>query len=251
MVTPRTPPPSGAPDPDLYLHAHALLAACTATSAQLTHLQSLCLCVTSHLGLLGTVVRLIPQGGDAGLVVAATIGTEALGELEVTAGEGPAAAAHRNRRPVLASDLAGRDGAAWPGFTLAAAEHGIGAVYALPLAVGAARLGTLEAFAADAHHLTQQQVVLLLTFAEIATELVLDGDPAHDGARRPEVMRALGHRSEIAQAQGMTMIDLDVDLPAALAALRAHAFAEGLSLLDLSRRVIAGYRLPTTTPEQP
>lgn len=251
MVTPRTPPPAGAPDPDLYVHAHALLAACAPDSPQLTHLERLCLCVTSQLGVLGAVVRLIPQSDDAGLVVAAGSDAEALGELEVSAGEGPAATAHRTRRPVLASNLAERDGAAWPGFALAAAERGIGAVYAVPLAVGAARLGTLEAFAADAHHLTQQQVLLLLTFAEIATEILLDGDHAHDGAQRPDVMRSLGHRSEIAQAQGMTMIDLDVDLAAALAALRAHAFAEGLSLLDLSRRVIAGYRLPATTPEQP
>lgn len=248
MVTPRTPPPSGDPDPGLAAHVRALLAASTAHNPKLTHLQSLCLCVSSHLGMLGTVVRLIPRSGDVGLVVATAIGAEALGELEVSAGEGPAATAHRIRRPVLASDLTGRDGAAWPGFALAAAERGIGAVYAVPLAVGAIRLGTLESFAADAHHLTQQQIGLLLIFAEIATELVLD---AHDGAPPPELMHALDRRAEIAQAQGMTMIDLDVDLPAALAALRAHAFAEGLSLLDLSRRVIAGYRLPATTPEQP
>lgn len=248
MVTPRTPPPAGDPDPDLYVYAHALLAATAVDSPQTSSLERLCRCVTSQLGLLGAVVRLIPQSGDAGLVVA--VDAEALGELELAAGEGPAATAHRTRRPVLASDLAARDGAAWPGFALAAAEQGVGAVYAVPLAVGAARLGTLEAFSGAPHHLAQQQVLLLLTFAEIATELLLDHGQAHVGAQRPEVMRALDHRSEIAQAQGMTMIDLDVDLPAALAALRAHAFAEGLSLLDLSRRVVAGYRLPAT-PEQP
>lgn len=214
-------------------------------------LQRLCLCMGSQLGLLGTVVRLIPPSGDAGLVMGAGAGAEALGDLEISAGEGPAITAHRTRRPVLASDLAERDGAAWPGFALAAAEHGVGAVYAVPLAIGAARLGTLEAFAATPRHLTPQQIVLLLTFAEIATELLLDGDHTRDGFDGPDWSRALDRRSEIAQAQGMTMIDLDVDLPAALAALRAHAFAEGVSLLDLSRRVVAGYRLPATTPEQP
>lgn len=211
-----------------------------------------CWAATTSLGLRGVVIRLLPVADDPGIVVALGAESRALGDLEVDAGEGPGQTAHRSLRPVLAADLAGKDGARWPGFSSAALEAGVQAVYVAPLSVGAVTLGTLEAFAAQAGPLGPQQSNLLLAFAEIAIACLLDHDAWLDeSADHRELARALDHRAEIAQAQGMVMIDLGVTLAVAMALLRAHAFAEQQPLHDLARRVVGGYRLPATDPEQP
>jgi AmiR/NasT family two-component response regulator len=60
----------------------------------------------------------------------------------------------------------------------------------------------------------------------------------------PSLATALDYRSEIAQAQGMVMVDLGVSLSQALVRLRAHAFAYEEPLIAVARHVIDGYVLP-------
>ena len=74
---------------------------------------------------------------------------------------------------------------------------------------------------------------------------LLDGhltDP--DGGLSPGFERAFEHRADIAQAQGMVMVDLGVSLVEAITRLRAHAVRHRLSLSDLASKVIDGYALP-------
>jgi AmiR/NasT family two-component response regulator len=61
-----------------------------------------------------------------------------------------------------------------------------------------------------------------------------------DGEIDPDLKSALGFRSEIYQAQGMTMVALGIPLPEALAVMRAHAFAAGRMLIDVSTDVVEG-----------
>jgi AmiR/NasT family two-component response regulator len=49
-------------------------------------------------------------------------------------------------------------------------------------------------------------------------------------------------RAEVSQATGMLMAQLDIDAAAALARLRAHAYASGRSATDVARDILA-YRL--------
>ena len=67
-------------------------------------------------------------------------------ELQFTLGEGPCVESSGTGRPVLQPDLARTGPARWPGFSAAALEAGIGAVFALPLRVGAIRLGVLDLY---------------------------------------------------------------------------------------------------------
>src|SRR6202008_4533223 len=61
---------------------------------------------------------------------------------EFTLGEGPATEVRRQGRPVLVSDL--EDATSdWPQFVPAAARLGVGAMYAIPLRIGAVDLGVL------------------------------------------------------------------------------------------------------------
>jgi hypothetical protein len=73
-----------------------------------------------------------------------------LEEWQLTFGEGPCADAFTEAGPVLVVDLGSPDFLArWPGFAPAAMGSGARAVFALPLQVGAIRLGVLDLYRTD------------------------------------------------------------------------------------------------------
>jgi hypothetical protein len=105
----------------------------------------------------------------------------------------------------------------------------------------------LDLYAASPAPLRPDQVSLGLTFADLATESLLNPPPGASAAEvNARLVEALERRGEIHQAQGMVMVDLGVGLAEALTLLRAHAFSRGLSLLDVAREIVAGARLPVT-----
>jgi hypothetical protein len=86
-------------------------------------------------------------------------------------------------------------------------------------------------------------VSLALTFADLATELLLQGPGDGQALGLNErLMEAFDRRSEIYQAQGMVMVDREVTLAEALSLMRAEAFARGLALIDVAREILAGGR---------
>ncbi len=231
-----------------YLAALAMITS-VAPSTQLDgpaqHLERLCSAAVASLGVLGAAVRLLPPDGAAGVTVAARDTPAALGDIEFDVGEGPGATSYALNRPVLVPDLVGPEGDDWPGFRLSAVEHGVAAVFAFPLHLGAVSFGTLELFSSRPGSLTAEQMSLAQTFTEVAVVVLLDGHlTGPDGGLAPGFEPAFEHRADIAQAQGMVMVDLGVSLVEAITRLRAHSFAIGLTMSDLAGKVIAGYQLP-------
>jgi hypothetical protein len=148
-------------------------------------------------------------------------------------------------RPVFAPYLLDQGQRLWPGYASAVRASGIGACFSLPLHVGAVRLGVLDLYAASAGPLGPEEISLALTFADLAVERLLDPDPGTSlGDVNARLVDALERRAEIHQAQGMVMVDLEVDLAEALSLMRAHAFTRDVSLLELAREILAGARLP-------
>ncbi len=208
-------------------------------------LERICRAAVEYLSLLSAVIRLLSNDESTGVVVAAEGTPEQLGDVEFDVGEGPGTSALATSRPVLIADLSGPAGDDWPGFRDAAADWGVAAVYAFPLQFGAVAFGTLELFSERPGPLTREQLRVARRMAEIGVETLLDGRSTNpDGSLSSGLARAVEHRADVAQAQGMIMVDLDVTLEEATARLRAHAFADGLSLSDLARKVIDGYVLP-------
>jgi hypothetical protein len=141
---------------------------------------------------------------------------------------------------VLVPDLVGEAMSRWPAFTPAAGDHGVRAVFALPLQVGAARLGVLDVFRARPGHLSRDELRCALMFAEVALTTLLDGQANADvGALADGLAGAVESRAEIHQAQGMVMVQLGVGLAEALARMRAHAYAEDQDLSDVAGSIIA------------
>lgn len=196
---------------------------------------------TTGLDLSGAVMTLKSVDDSEAIAAASDPRSRGRAELEFSVGEGPAHDAFAQGRPVLVADLGGPQGDAWPGYATAGHAAGIGAVFAFPLQVGGSRFGVLSMFADAPRLLDESEVSQCLALSELATEVLLDSSQAtSDGEIDPDLKSALGFRSEIYQAQGMVMVTHEIGLPEALDVMRAHAFAEGRKLIDVSIDIVEG-----------
>ncbi len=175
---------------------------------------------------------------DSGLqTVCATDGGQAGEALQFDLGEGPSYTAHRTGWPVHTPDLE-QDGM-WPAFAGAATGLGLRAVFAFPLRSGSVGLGALTLYQHVAGELTSEQYADALVVARFALNLLT----ALQAGRPPGELDALftdslANAVEIHQASGVVSVQLDISVAAALAMLRAHAFAEGSSLAEIATQVI-------------
>lgn len=202
-------------------------------------LRRLCCAVARDVRLSGAVVNMLAHAGANAVVAASDEASRRLGELHFEYGEGPGQESFDGGRPSLVPDLAAA--ARWPGYGPAAHASGAGAVFVFPLQVGAARFGLLTLFADQRRVLTDDELDRCLAFASLATELLIDGPGATvNGHLDPDLLNALNLRTEVYQAQGMVMVQLDITLGAALARMRARAFALGVELGQLSADIVAG-----------
>lgn len=209
-------------------------------------LQRLCRSLTASLSVSGAAVMLMSPDGSEGVAAATDDRCRGLEELQFTTGEGPCHDAYAARRPVLTPDLRSPAADRWPGYTSAALESGVQAVFAFPLHVGGAGFGVLDVFSEQAGSLTRDQVATALTFAQVAVEVLQDGQlTTADGRLEPGLAAALDYRAEIHQAQGMVMVALGVPISEALTRMRAHAFSHSLPLIDLARGIINGQDIST------
>jgi hypothetical protein len=162
-------------------------------------------------------------------------------ELTLTLGEGPGVDALTSG-PALVADLSTPDCVArWPVFAPAAVHAGVRAVFALPLQVGAVRLGVLDLYRAQPGELDREQLADALVLADTACALLLDAEAERERPRlnggAPEP--AGSSQPEVHQATGMITVQLGVSMAVALIRLRAHAYAHDRRLRDVARDVVA------------
>jgi hypothetical protein len=163
-----------------------------------------------------------------------------LAELGLTLGEGPGVDAV-DGGPVLVTDLAAVDCVVrWPVFAPAALSAGAGAVFALPLHVGAVRVGVLDLYRVRPGGLDGDQLADALLLADSACGLLLDAgqrDRPYPDGRRSEWV-SLAH-PEVHQATGMVTVQLGVTAAVALIRLRAYAYVHDRRLRDVAADVVA------------
>jgi hypothetical protein len=205
-------------------------------------LDRLCSALTRVLPASGVGVSLLTDDNSGGGTLAASDAkSRVLEELQFSLGEGPCIDAYALRRPVLEPDLQWNGSRRWPGYARAAQQHGVAAVFAFPLQAGAARAGALDIYRAEAGGLTPDALTQAFTFADVAMGLLVDGQARAGAARSsPDLDDALVNRLEVYQAQGMVMVDLGVGIEEAMARLRAHAYADGRTLGDVAKDIVAG-----------
>ena len=176
-----------------------------------------------------------------------------LEELQLTFGEGPCVDTFATGGPVLVMDLRVPECAArWPAFTPAALDQGVQAVFALPLQIGAIRLGVLDLYRTSPGGLDPYELADALAFADTAGMLLLDGaagtppDTAELAWQRAD---PTAHQVQVHQATGMIIVQLGVSAEAAFARLRAYAYVHDRTLGDVARDVVE--RRLRLTPEPP
>jgi hypothetical protein len=170
-------------------------------------------------------------------------------DLTLTLGEGPSAEAVLGG-PSLAADLTTMDCVAhWPAFAPAAAHAGIRAVFALPLRVGAIRLGVVDLYRADPGALDDDALADALVLADLACALLLDSAAPGTGGRAPE--QAGLHHPEVHQATGMITVQLGVTAAVALIRLRAHAYTVDRGLREVAGDVVSRQLRFDPEPETP
>jgi transcriptional regulator with GAF, ATPase, and Fis domain len=214
-------------------------------------LHQVCLAVDAGLGMSGAAVLLRSGRDSETLAASSTSASGAAAELEHTLGEGPSRDALTRARPVLVDDLRGPSGTPWVAYAAAVAQHGVRSVFAFPLHVGAARFGTLTMYGATPQQLDRTRTSRCLAMAELATEsLLTSADSGSHGHLDRRLESALAFRNEIYQAQGMAMVTLRTDLADALARMRAHAYQNDRTLLEVSLEIVGG-RLTLTDEGRP
>ncbi|MFG2354251.1 GAF and ANTAR domain-containing protein [Streptomyces sp. NPDC048521] len=171
-----------------------------------------------------------------------------LAELQYTVGDGPCQTALDHSVPVIAGDLTqGSDTRRWPIFAHEAVALGARAVFSLPLGVSGAAIGTLDLYSDRVGGLAEPDLRTALWVRDAVTYALMDlqatapagaeegtGDEVASWVAASES----GH-TEVHQAVGMVMVQLDVDPEQALDRLRARAFAEGRTVSQLAREVLA------------
>ncbi|MGM1062242.1 GAF and ANTAR domain-containing protein [Saccharothrix sp. Mg75] len=202
----------------------------------------LCRSAVERLGVSGAVLTVDTSGWPEVLCATDALG-ERLAELQVTVGEGPAVDVWRGGGPALVSDLDAPSGRTrWPVFAPLAVDAGAASLFALPLCVGAIRVGVLLLYRVEGGHLDAATLTDSLAFGELALRLLLD-EHAGLGAAGGAAGDVLPlHNPQVHQATGMVAAQLGVGMADAFASLRARAFVEQVPLSDLAADVVARRR---------
>lgn len=204
-------------------------------------LRRICGATATALSASGVGVSVVTGDGEWGFAIASSPTSQLLEELQFTLGEGPCMDAMATRRPVLVADVTGGVAERWPIYSSAVREKGVRSVFAFPLFAGSASVGVLDVFRGRAGVMNEQDMAQSLTFAEIARTAILDGQLQAPVDEVPDGFdESPGYRAEVFQAQGMVMVQLGVTLAESLLRLRAHAYANGRTLADVARDVVAG-----------
>jgi len=198
----------------------------------------LCAACLSALPVSGVGVALMTADGPSGVVLAVTDArARELEELQFALGEGPCVEASGSGHPVLEPDLLTAGAVRWPRFGAAVLAAGVNAVFALPLQVGAIRVGVLDLYRDTPGQLTAAELAEALAFADAATVVILHLQD-HDGTDGA-LAGPIDSRAEIHQATGMITIQLDVGLAEALLRLRARAYATGRTVSAIAADVVS------------
>jgi GAF domain-containing protein len=203
-------------------------------------LRKLCVLAVRTMPVTGAGVSVYAQDGTYALLTAADAASERLEETQFVLGQGPCLDATATGRPVLVPDLAGAVPGRWPQYAAAMHEAGIRAIFAFPLQVGAARLGAFDLFRARPGPLSRAELVRAFQLTDEAVTILLALQTDTPEAEEYREDEPADVSSELFQAQGMVMVQLDGTLAEGMARIRAYAFAHNRRLADVARDIVGG-----------
>ncbi len=208
-----------------------------------------CSAAVELLSLSGAGLSLMVEGDLRGTAGVSEPGVELVQELQLTLGQGPCVDAWVSGEPVLEADLAEPAVARWPIFAEVAVRAGVRGVFALPLRIGAIGIGVLVLYRNRPGSLSVEELARGLVLADVAAHAILE---VQAGALADRLDTTLAqepaHWAEVHQATGMVSTQLGIPLDDAFVLLRAHSFANNLSLREVAGAVVSR-RLRLEAPE--
>ena len=200
------------------------------------------LCAVCHevTGVSGAGIMLMSGDVPRGSLCTTDAVSALIEQLQYALGEGPCVDAFHQDRPVLEPDLAQPVTLRWPAFTGPAIDAGVRAIFGFPLQVGAVRLGALNLYCDRPGPLSDEQHADALVAANVVAQaiLVLQAN-APPGMLAAELEAGADFQYVVHQASGMVAVQLDVTVGQALIRLRAYAFGNDCSLIDVAHDVVA------------
>jgi hypothetical protein len=204
--------------------------------------EAMCDACVRHLpGISGVGVAVMTRLPAQAVRYASNPVSEQIEHLQVVLGEGPCVDAFSAGRPVLASDLGlAAWGRRWPAFVPEALAVGARALFALPLQIGAARVGVMDLHRQAPGWLPAVDLADALVFADATTQALLIESHARDVQDVPDLYQS--YHAVVHQATGIVKVQLNVGIAEALVRLRAYAYAQQRPIEDVARDVV-GRRL--------
>jgi hypothetical protein len=198
-----------------------------------------CAAVTAAAGVSGATLALLAEGGSVVLLGASDDRMTAIGDAELTAGEGPSFDAFDRRAPVLVADLADGPLVRWIGLDAPMAGAHLAAIFAFPLQVGRARLGAMVLARERPGALVGPPLSRALASADIVTDELLRMQAiARVGGVPVQIENRVAGVAELHQAAGMIAGQLDIEVKDALVCLRARAYADQRSVRAVAADVL-------------
>lgn len=162
-------------------------------------------------------------------------------ELQFELGEGPGIEAYASGRSVLVQNLDEPVEGEWPLFARAAGGLLARRMYAIPLEVGRARIGTLCFHGLTLERMGGYDAANALLAADVAAWAVLGVMTRGPAQQANDWLEGSPLRwAEVHRATGIIGCQMQVPVGTALTCLRAHAFAYDRSLSDVAHDVVEG-----------
>jgi hypothetical protein len=203
-----------------------------------SELRDMCMACVRSSGVDGAALAVLAGDGTPETLHATDALAARIEDLQFTTGEGPSVEATRSGAPVFVPHLNGSASARWPALGSELRTAGVGAIFALPIRVGAVSLGCLDLYRRSPGAMSPGQAVTAVRAVDRVAELILA--LTEDGLER--VTPTTTYRMVVHQAAGMAMMQLNVSVDEAMVVLRATAYAEGQSINSLAADIVSRRR---------
>jgi GAF domain-containing protein len=175
-------------------------------------------------------LMLADSEGNLQLVASTSEGAELVEIMQLNAGAGPCLDCYATGAPVAVGDI---DEASdrWPGFRIAALEHGFRSVYAAPMKLRGDVIGTMNLLSTTTGVLNDRDIAVAQALTDVATIGILQERMIREsGLISEQLQRALDSRILIEQAKGVLSQTGHMDMDEAFKTMRGYARRNQLSL---------------------
>lgn len=158
-------------------------------------------------------------------------------QLQFDLNEGPCWDALQQDQPVAEPDVRNHPTNRWPAFLPAAADDGVGALFAIPLRFGPFLLGAVTVHARGPLHVSAPAATAALTLANGVSRRILHRVIVHRNNYAP--IRQLRRRS-VHQAAGIVLAHLGLTPTDAYLLIEGHAAARNETAADTADQILTG-----------